>query len=470
MRTPLAGYLVALIGTIIAAAIVLALDAWLAPSHLLFFSLVLVLIVSWTWGVGPGLFALLLGAGAVLLQPGGAPGVQSATELINLGGFLIAGGLAAVILADRRRRLVEHARLLDQVRASEARYRGLFEGIDDAIIVADASGRFIDVNPAASALLGYTREELLRMQVGDLGAGDPAPHRERFAALQRAGRWHGEVDLRRADGTVVPTESWQRVVELPGDTVYVSVWRDISERRALEQLQREVLAMVTHDLKTPLTSIKAMAQLMQRRGVYREQSVTNIVAQAERLERLVNDLLDVSRLETGRLELQRETVDLVAVVRETVEAARALSPAHRISVEAPDRPLMGEFDYHRLAQILQNLLSNAVRYSPAGSTIRVSVTDLGDAAQIAVSDQGPGIPPEALARIFERFYRAEAAAVSQPQGLGLGLYIARGLVEAHGGRVWAESTAGQGSTFYVRLPYGRPAAPAPDGGQTARSA
>lgn len=455
-RTPLAGYLVALIGSAAATAVLL-FDAWFRPPHLFFVSLFLVLIVSLNWGAGPGLFALLLStvASALVLEPRQELAIQTVADVLSLGGFLVIGGLTAVILADRRRRLVEHARLLDQVRASEARYRGLFEGIDDAIIVAGADGRFIDVNPAASMLLGYTRAELLQLRVGDLSAGDAETHQARFATLQREGRWHGEVDLRRADGTIVPTESWQRAIKLPGETVYVAVWRDISERRALEQLQREFLAMVTHDLKTPLTSIKGMAQLMQRHGAYREQSLTNIVAQAERLERLVNDLLDVSRLETGRLELQCAAVDLVAVVRETAEAARALSPAHQILVEAPDRPLVGVYDRDRLGQILQNLLSNAVRYSPAGSAIRISVTDLGAAAQITVSDQGVGIPPEALARLFDRFYRVETASASQPQGLGLGLYITRGLVEAHGGRVWAESTAGQGSTFYVILPYNR---------------
>jgi PAS domain S-box-containing protein len=356
-------------------------------------------------------------------------------------------------ISERKRAEAEMARLLEQMRVAEARYRGLFEGIDDAIIVADAQGRFIDANPAATALLGYSRDELLAMAVGDLGAAGAAESRARFETLEREGRLRGEFELRRKDGSVVPTDSWQTAVRLPTTVVYVAVWRDISERRALELLQREFLAMVTHELKTPLTTIGAYAQFMRRRGAYNETAAETIITQSRRLDRLIEDLLDVSRLDAGRAELRREPIDLGPVVRAAAEQARVLSPAHQIEVVVPEEPVIGWFDRDRLTQILQNLLSNAVKYSPEASRVSVTLENLGDRARLTVADQGMGIPPDALPRLFSRFFRTPAAQAGRAQGLGLGLYITKGLVEAHGGQIAVESTEGVGSSFIVTLPF-----------------
>jgi PAS domain S-box-containing protein len=353
----------------------------------------------------------------------------------------------------RKQGEAEMARLLEQMRVAEARYRGLFEGIDDAIIVADSDGRFIDANPAATVLSGYNREELLAMSVGDLGANGIAENRARFEDLERLGRLRAEIELRRKDGSIVPTESWQSAVSLPTSVVYVAVWRDISERRALELMQREFLAMVTHELKTPLTTIGAYAQFMRRRGAYNETAAETIVAQSRRLDRLIEDLLDVSRLDAGRTELRREPIDLGVVVRAAAEQARVLSPAHQIEVNAPAEATIGWFDRDRLMQILQNLLSNAIKYSPEGSRVRVTLENAGDWARLTVEDRGVGIPPEVMSRLFNRFFRAPAAQASRVQGLGLGLYITKGLVEAHGGQITVESTEGVGSSFTVTLPF-----------------
>jgi two-component system phosphate regulon sensor histidine kinase PhoR len=340
---------------------------------------------------------------------------------------------------------------------AEARYRALFEGAVDPILVADAEGRYLDANPAAAGLLGYTRDELLGLRVADVVAGGVDSVEAEYARFLQEGRWSGELEVRRRDGSTVAVEARATAVVLPTGPLYISILRDVSERRAAEQMQREFLAMVTHELRTPLTSVKGYAQLMQRRGVYSDQAVGVIVSRAAHLERLLGDLLDLSRLEGGRLELRRARVDLVVLARAMAEQAQVLTRLHAVRVEAPERPLEGWWDRDRVEQVLQNLLSNAVKYSPEGGEVVLRVEDVGGEARVAVTDRGLGVSAEALPRLFDRFYQARIGRTAgDAEGLGLGLYITRSLVEAHGGRIQAESVLGRGSTFAVTLPYGEP--------------
>ena len=342
------------------------------------------------------------------------------------------------------------ARDVTERKRAEARYRGLFEGVADAILVADVEGRYLDANPAAVVLLGYTREELLGLRVPDVVAHRPGWTEAEYVRFRDEGHWRGELELRRKDGSLVPVEVLATAVRLPEGPVYLSAVRDVSERRALERMQEDFLAMVGHDLRSPLTALKGQAQLMKRRRAYSEQAVDAILAQVDRMDRLVADLADVVRLEAGRLELARAPIDLVELAREGVEQARLLSPRHPIRVEAPEGPVAAVVDRHRLGQVLQNLLGNAVKYSPAGSEVAVRVSVEDGEARLSVADRGIGVARDQLPRLFERFYRA--GVTGAPAGLGLGLYISRMLVEAHGGRIWAQSAPGEGSTFTVALP------------------
>jgi PAS domain S-box-containing protein len=226
---------------------------------------------------------------------------------------------------------------------------------------------------------------------------------------------------------------------------------NVSDYRTLERQQREFIAVAAHELRTPVTSILAFAQLLQRSDP-RNKPLGSIIRQAVNLTRLIGDLADVSRLDTGQLVLRRETLDLVAVVRDVAEQFQPLSEAHPIQVEATAESLIGTWDRDRLEQVIQNLLTNAIKYSPNGGEIRVVIEDLGADARLAVRDEGIGIPPGLLTRVFEPFYRVEPA-TRAIRGLGLGLHISKALVEAHGGRIQAVSAGeGQGSTFTVTLP------------------
>jgi signal transduction histidine kinase len=239
--------------------------------------------------------------------------------------------------------------------------------------------------------------------------------------------------------------------------------------RAAQQAKTEFLSLISHELKTPLTSIKGTAQMVRRRmlkafsagqvadpvaAAARQQdlrALTLINGQVDRLTRLVDDLLDVSRLQSGRFELYPTEADLVKVVQGVVESLRPTSADHRLRVEAPP-VLPGVFDPVRIEQVLTNLLNNAIKYTPAGTEIQVRLRQEGDHALVCVADQGPGLPEGAQDRIFDRYFRADQAQRSPGSGSGLGLYISRHLVERHGGTIWVESTPGHGATFCFRLP------------------
>lgn len=359
-------------------------------------------------------------------------------------------------LAGRAALAVDNARLFRRAQETETRYRAIFEGVGDSIVVSDLDGRVVDANPVTVRMLGYTVEELRAMPRGALTSLGAAWVGEQLAEIREAGEWRGEVDVRRKDGTLLSVEVHVTRLDSPGGAVLVSTARDITERRAGERMQHEFAAMVGHELKNPLAALSGFAQLMRRRGTYSQRAVDAIVQQAARLDRIVGDLLDVSRFEAGRLDLQRAPVDLVDVVRACMEQVQVLDPDRTPALEAPDGAVVGRWDRGRLEQVVYNLLSNAVKYSPDDAPIVVRVERADGEARAHVIDAGPGIPPDALPRLFRRFARLEGAAATAP-GLGLGLYISKALVEAHGGRIWAESEPGRGATFSFALPLDPPA-------------
>jgi signal transduction histidine kinase len=225
--------------------------------------------------------------------------------------------------------------------------------------------------------------------------------------------------------------------------------RDIAERKAIERMQQDFLAVTTHELRSPVTGIKGNAQIMQRRGRYSERSVEAIIAQAERLQRLIDDLMLASQIQADHLTLALEETDLVAAARRAVTHLGIGDSSVR--VDAPEEPLVVLADQNYLSQVLTNLLTNAVKYSPEGGDVTVRFTRQGAEAHVAVIDRGVGISPTDIPHLFDRFYRVRDTATRVP-GLGLGLYICQRIVEAHGGRIDVESKPGLGSTFTVVLP------------------
>ena len=327
----------------------------------------------------------------------------------------------------------------------------------DAIATASPDGVVESWNAGAERLFGYPARDAIGQSLHDVLAPADADAWTTIMGELRAGRTvHLDAVALRADGRRVDVSVG--LTPHPGPLGELRdmalIIRDTSERRALERLRHEFLAMASHELRNPLASIKGHAQLMLRHGRYSERGAETIVTQTDHLDRLVNDLLLASQIAAGRLAPRLDSsVDLCAEAQQAAEAlVRPDGPPVR--VETPAEPVPVVADPIRLRQVLSNLLTNAAKYSPADAEITVRVTRDGRdgrEAAVAVADRGAGIPAEALPRLFERFYRVQATA-ARARGLGLGLYITQQLVMAMGGRIEVESEVGQGSTFTVYLP------------------
>lgn len=330
------------------------------------------------------------------------------------------------------------------------RYRALVEDSPDAMLSFNRDGVVVDANPAASRLLGFERAELTGLPLESIRLWTAEDLAGWIEQLGR-GEWRSEVEITRKDGSVVPVDMSAAAVEQPNGVVGQLSLRDISERRAVEQLQRDFLAMVSHELRNPLAALLGWSQVLLRGGASPERGAAVIESQARHLDRLISDLLDVARFDAGHLELERRACDLVRLARDCIDEQSTVTERHRIALHAQD-VAEGLWDQDRLRQVLTNLLSNAIKYSPNGGDIDVVVTGGLDQVRIAVSDRGTGIPAELQPHIFEKFYRVETAR-GLAKGLGLGLYITRAIVRAHGGDVFVVSSRGEGSTFCFTLPY-----------------
>ncbi|MFP2907529.1 ATP-binding protein [Pyxidicoccus sp. 3LFB2] len=348
------------------------------------------------------------------------------------------------------------------------------ESTADALLVMDRDGQVLASNRQFQQLWGLTDAQLTAGDTPMLQAvrerlKDP----ERFLSRVRELYLHPEeegfdvVELR--DGRVLERYSMpqrQRGVI----TGRVFSFRDVSARvhaeREREQLLRDAheaiqvrddfLSIASHELKTPLTPLRLHLQML-KQALESDQAVgpgrvDKALGQVRRLSALVNDLLDASCVGAGRMELQRTPLSLPELVREVYADFRGVSDHHALTYEGPDEDVLVQADRGRLSQVLTNLLENALKYSPLGGEVRVTLTHSGGDAVITVADSGIGIPKEEQAHLFERFFRARNAPVSGFGGLGLGLYICRDIIERHGGHIWVESELGRGSVFHVSLP------------------
>jgi len=247
-------------------------------------------------------------------------------------------------------------------------------------------------------------------------------------------------------------------VHAAGANGAVLVLHDITELRRLERVRRDFVANVSHEFKTPLTAIQGFAETLLGGALddleNRNRFVEIIREHAQRLARLTDDLLKLSRIEAGRLELETRPIRVEGIVNGCVETARLNAEARglRIVVNLPDEMPAIRGDGAQLGEVLQNLLDNALQYTPAGGQIELKARSNGHDVIFTVTDTGIGIPESDLERIFERFYRVDAARSREAGGTGLGLAIARHIVDAHGGRIWVESAIGQGSRFHFSIP------------------
>jgi PAS domain S-box-containing protein len=378
---------------------------------------------------------------------------------------------------------ITRARLYAEVRGSEERFRALVQHATDIILVLDESGIVRSASPSVHPVLGYDPGDLVGRNNLELAYPDDMPALRRTfrtARLRPNASQRAELRFRHSDGSwrwleVVATN----LLDNPHVAGIVVNARDATERKRTEQELTQALAsqqivnqelerlnrvksdfvsVVSHEFRTPLTSICGFSELLVTDELTVEQMkefAGFINGEALRLDRLLGGILDLNRLESGLVTLQRSPVDLATVIEEVVFRASRSAPRHRIVTDLNgDLPPVWA-DRDKMTQVLTNLVSNAVKYSPDGGVVTVGATVAEGTIHLRISDQGIGIPADSLETIFDRFTRVESDAARKIAGTGLGLAIVRQLVDLHGGRVWAESTPGEGSTFHLLLPVDR---------------
>ena len=378
--------------------------------------------------------------------------------------------------------LMPSARDSSTLRTSEIRYRRLFESARDGILILNAlSLKITDVNPFMMELLGYTRDEFLGKELWEIGLfSDKEASQQAFRELQLNGYLRYEnLPLQTTDGKVREVEFVSNVYDEDRHPVIQCNIRDITDRKQAEversallasaqaaraeadtanSIKDEFLAMVSHELRTPLTSILGWSQLLASGNLNEPESkraLETILRNARAQKEIIDDLLDISRIITGKLRLDVSSVEMNRVIEGVVEGVRPAADARNIQLQTEIDPRTGPIsgDPERLQQIIWNLLSNAIKFTPEGGRVEVRLERSDSHVEITISDTGQGIGPELLLHVFDRFRQFDSSSRRRHGGLGLGLSIVRQLVELHGGTVTAESPgAGAGTTFKVILP------------------
>jgi len=398
----------------------------------------------------------------------GQPAPPLTEKFIRLDGTVIDIEVTAVpIIWEGRpamqvvfRDITERKRMEEELKASEERYRDLFENANDGIYILDRAGRIVSFNRKAEEITGYTVEEV-RGQSYTLFL-PPGPERKKarraFLKNMRGQPDKTELTIIRKDGREVILELSTRPIWQGGQIVGIQgIARDITERKELERLKSDFISTVSHELRTPLTSIKGYVDLVLAGDVgpltpEQKEFLTIVSQNTTRLTELINDLLEIERLESGKIEFEFAELDLAEVLENVARSlhVNAEQKGLEFLTEIPSG-LKVRGDRDRLTQVFLNLLSNAIKYTPAG-TVELRAHQEDDAVVVEVRDTGIGLSESDLQKLFQKFFRSDNPYVRKVGGTGLGLSIAKAIVERHGGTITVTSQLGQGSTFTVRLP------------------
>jgi signal transduction histidine kinase/GAF domain-containing protein len=375
--------------------------------------------------------------------------------------------------------MAQNATLYGALEQEKERLLAIIRNSSDAIYMTDSEHRIVTFNPAAEQLTGWTADEIVgqsctqfvncrcplsRSVVREADASPHGSHALRDCLIARV----------MSEGAPIPyietsiTTRQHEVKEIAASYSYVPaaadagpfvlvIGRDISRLREVERLKSDFISVVSHELRTPLAVIKGYAATLLNPQVVvdRERElrfIKGINDASDRLTRLIDNVLSVSRFESGHFRLNLQPCDLRDTVAKVANSFQHASFKHEVTATPTESVLYARIDRDQIEQVLTNLISNAIKYSPEGGAIRISARAAGSGVEVAVADQGIGIPPEQLTTVFDKFFRGESRAQRHATGVGLGLYICRTAVEAHGGRIWAESEVGSGSTFRFWLP------------------
>ena len=481
----------------------LLLDPTLGPAHpyvFLYGALaVTALFANWQIGLAAG-FAGLLASQYLFVHPRGNALPLSEPDVIGAFGFIVSAALIITTgslfrTAENRARISSNLfkqsaaradEAVDDLREAEERMRSVVDHVLDAIITIDERGRVTTFNRAAERIFGYTGREVIGQNVKMLMPEPYKSEHDRYvenylgtgkAKIIGVGR---EVVGLRKDGMTFPMELAISEFRLGKSRYFTGIVRDITDRKRLEaelnqrlqdlaqadRQKNEFLAMLGHELRNPLAPMTNALYLMRRArsdASMVEEAQSMIERQLQHLVRLVDDLLDISRIVQGKIELRLERVALADVIRRATETAQPVVDAHGhvLDVNVPQRPIYVMGDRMRLAQAVSNLLNNAAKYSTRPGTIRIQLEQAGSQATTTVGDEGEGIAPDMLPRVFDLFVQGEHTLARSGGGLGIGLTLVRRVAEMHNGSVSAYSAGrGKGSRFAITLPVLPESAPA----------
>ena len=373
--------------------------------------------------------------------------------------------------ADQAAVAVRNARLYHQLATERTRLATIIENSADGIMILDTDRRVVVINQALAAMVGLSEQDAVGRSCAEVLAlekveGDDLCQAETLDMFTDSSSRRCEGELIRPGGSrIIVSATYTPLYDDARNLVNLIVnVHDITRFREEEEMKSTFTSIISHELKTPVALIKGYAQTLARPdaswdAATARQSLEIIEEEADRLEALINNLLDASRIQASGLRLDYADVDVETLARKVAEAYRTQTTIHHIEVDFPEPLPIIWGDEERLRQVLTNLMTNAIKYSPEGGVIRVggwtqrSTGEDGPARVILfVADQGIGIPQDELPHIFERFYRVDSSLRRSTMGTGLGLFLTKAIVEAHGGQVWARAEARKGTTFFVALP------------------
>jgi PAS domain S-box-containing protein len=345
--------------------------------------------------------------------------------------------------------------MADALKESMRKEKALIENTVDIICSLDAEGRFVKANIATWNLWGYSPIELSGRNYRELIAPQDVRSTERalYEIVESKSAASFETRVVCENGLLMDT-IWS-VQFSPAENALFCVIHDNRERKKLDRLKQEFVSIVSHDLRTPLTSILGGLAILKTGKVGEEkqnQIIANSERSGERLLRLISDLLDLEKMEAGKFQLELANASLQPILNGSAEAVREFAAQNSITLNVPDTTLSVVADVDRVEQVVINLLSNAIKFSPAGSSVAMQVSERNGLAEVRVVDQGSGIPSNHRKAIFEKFEQVRISDAKVKKGTGLGLPICKAIIEQHGGTIGVESEEGKGSTFWFTLP------------------
>ncbi len=370
--------------------------------------------------------------------------------------------------ADQAAIAVQNAYLYQQVSAERERLDAIIENSGDGVMIVNSYRIIQTWNKALANLTGVSAGEVIGRPCYEIlnlqtSQGVSVCHTTCPLVNQpEDGRFYIEGIHHRADGLAITlADNYSPQLNEEGEiSQVIANVRDVTRLREAEELKQTLLSVISHELKTPVSIIKGYAGTLAREDANWDkhtlaEGLAVIEEEADRLDKLITNLLEASRLQAGGLKLQLSYLNLVDMAKTAVENLQATTDKHSFQVDFPQKIPLIQGDFERLREVLTNLIGNAIKYSPEGGLIKVGGgVRKNNTVRLYVSDEGIGIPPADQERIFERFHRVDNRLARQTPGAGLGLFLVRAVIEAHGGRTWVESAPGQGSIFWLELPVG----------------